>query len=141
MLWVRAFHLIFMVTWFSGIFYLPRLFVYHALSTDRISQERFQIMERKLSYGIILPSSILTLILGVWMLQAYAWALYKHCGWLHLKLLLIVGLIAFQCYCEYCRRQFAQNRNRHSHIFYRWINEIPVIFLVGIILAAVLKPC
>src|SRR5687767_670243 len=103
MLWIRAFHLITMVTWFSGLFYLPRLFVYHAMSEDKISQERFKIMERKLYYGIITPSALLTLFFGIWLLYAYAWELYKPALWLHLKIGLILVLLLYQLYCGHLR--------------------------------------
>lgn len=140
MLWIKAFHIVAMVTWFSGVFYLPRLFVYHAMSDDTTSQERFKLMERKLFYGIMTPGAVLTLLLGFTLLYHHGWALYKHSGWLHLKLSLVVALVIFHLYCEYLRRQFAKNCNCHSHIFYRWINEIPVLFLIGIVILSVVKP-
>ena len=140
MLWIKAFHIIAMVTWFSGIFYLPRLFVYHAMSDDTISQERFKMMERKLFYGIMTPGAVLTLLLGIILLYHYGWVLYKHAGWLHLKLSLVLALVIFHLYCEYLRRQFVKNRNRHSHVFYRWLNEVPVLFLIGIVILSVVKP-
>lgn len=140
MLWVKAFHIIAMVTWFGGLFYLPRLFVYHAMSTDRISQERFKIMERKLYYGIMTPGAIFTIALGIWLLQAYAWQLYKTALWLHLKLGLVLILILYHLYCGYLRRQFQQDQNKHSHVFYRWLNEFPVLLLIGIVILAVVKP-
>lgn len=139
MLWVKAFHLIFMVTWFSGLFYLPRLYVYHAQSTDEISQARFKIMERKLYYGIATPGSILTLIFGFWLLS-YNWAGYLQQPWLQIKLGLILLLVFYHLYLGKLLYSFKCNRNSHSHVFYRWLNEVPVIFLVGIILLAVLKP-
>ncbi len=140
MLWIKAFHVIAMVTWFAGLFYLPRLFVYHAMSTDQISQERFKIMERKLYYGIMTPGAILTILLGVWLLHAYAWQLYKTALWLHLKLGLVLILMLYHLYCGYLRRQFQRNRNTHSHVFYRWLNEFPVLLLIGIVILAVVKP-
>lgn len=140
MLWIKAFHLIFMVTWFAGLFYLPRLFVYHAESSDKISLDRFKIMERKLYYGIMTPALLGTLLFGFWMLQSYAWQLYKGMGWLHLKLALIFILILFHFYCDYLRRQFQKDKNKHSSKFYRWLNEFPVLILVAVILLSVLKP-
>ena len=92
-MWLKAFHIIFMVTWLAGLFYLPRLFVYHAMSEDRISIERFKVMERKLYYGIMTPGMILTLVFGIWMLVDYAWALYGRAGWLHVKLVLVALLV------------------------------------------------
>ena len=140
MLMVKAFHIIFMVTWFSGLFYLPRLFVYHAMSKDTISQERFKIMERKLYYGIMTPGALLTIGLGLWMLYGYAWQAYKHALWLHLKLGLVLVLIIYHLYCDYLRRQFAKNKNTHGHVFYRWLNEFPVLLLIAIVILTVVKP-
>ena len=139
MLWIKALHLIFMVTWFSGIFYLPRLFVYHAQSDDPISNERFKIMERKLYFGIATPSALLTLIFGFWLLS-YNFSLYMHLGWMHAKLGLILTLIAYHIYCFKCLMNFKHDRNQRSHVFYRWFNEFPVLLLVAIILLAVIKP-
>lgn len=140
MLWVKALHIIFMVTWFAGLFYLPRLFVYHSLATDNISIERFKIMERKLYFGIMTPGALLTIITGLWMLQNYAWRLYKHSGWLHVKLFLVLLLIAYHVYCGYLLKQFKRNRNAHTHVFYRWLNEVPVIFLAAIVILVVVRP-
>lgn len=145
MLWLKALHLIFMVTWFAGLFYLPRLFVYHAManednSGDEISKERFKIMERKLFFGIMTPGLILTLIFGIWMLLDYAWAVYSTSGWLHAKLTLIVLLIVYHVVCGKWLFDFKHEKNKHSHVFYRWINEVPVLFLVAIIILATVKP-
>ncbi len=140
MLWLKALHLIFMVTWFAGLFYLPRLFVYHAMSEDTISDERFIVMERKLYFGIMTPGMILTLIFGIWMLADYAWTLYASSGWLHLKLTMLLLLIVYHIYCGKWLLDFKHHRNEHSHVFFRWINEIPVLFLFGIIILAVIKP-
>jgi protoporphyrinogen IX oxidase len=140
MLWLKALHLIFMVTWFAGLFYLPRLFVYHAMSDDDISHERFKIMERKLFWGIMTPGMLITLLFGIWMLVDYAWALYGQSGWLHAKLAMLLLLVVYHGFCGLWLKDFKQDRNQHSHVFYRWINEIPVLFLVGIILLAVIKP-
>jgi putative membrane protein len=139
-MWLKALHLIFMVTWFAGLFYLPRLFVYHAMSDDPISNQRFKVMERKLYYGIMTPGMVLTLMFGVWMLIDYAWALYHSSGWLHAKLGLLLILIIYHIYCGYCVRDFGHDRNQRSHVYYRWLNEIPVLFLFGIIILATLKP-
>lgn len=140
MLWLKALHLIFMVTWFAGLFYLPRLFVYHAMSNDAMSNERFKVMERKLFYGIMTPGMLATVLFGLWMLFDYAWSLYGHSGWLHVKLGLLLLLMGYHVLCGYYLKQFKHDANRHDHIFYRWFNEVPVLFLVGIILLAVIKP-
>jgi putative membrane protein len=140
MLWLKALHLIFMVTWFAGLFYLPRLFVYHAMSTDETSKERFKIMERKLYFGIMTPGMILTFVFGIWMLNDYAWELYRSSGWLHAKLSLLGLLVAYHAICGKWLLAFKQDNNTHSHVYYRWMNEIPVLFLVGIVILAVVKP-
>lgn len=140
MLWVKAFHAIFMVTWFAGLFYLPRLFVYHASSTDDISNERFKIMERKLFYGIMTPGAIITIILGFWMLFDYAWHTYSSMLWLHIKLLLVVLLVVYHVYCWKLVKLFKEDKNNHSHVYYRWFNEIPVFMLIGILILVIVKP-
>ncbi|MEJ2761764.1 MAG: protoporphyrinogen oxidase HemJ [Gammaproteobacteria bacterium] len=140
MLWVKAFHIIFMVTWFAGLFYLPRLFVYHAMAEDTVSLERFKVMERKLYYGIMTPGAIITIALGIWMLIDYAWAAYGHSGWLHAKLALVGVLIVYHLYCGKLLKDFRDDRNRHSHVFYRWLNEFPVFILIPVVILAVVKP-
>lgn len=140
MLWLKAFHLIFMVTWFAGLFYLPRLFVYHAMSSDSVSRERFKIMERKLYYGIMTPGMVLTLLFGVWMLADYAWEIYRTSGWLHAKLTLLVLLVGYHGLCGKWLADFKNDRNHHSHVYFRWMNEVPVLFLFGIVILAVVKP-
>lgn len=139
-MWLKAFHIIFMVTWFSGLFYLPRLFVYHALAGDVVSVERFKIMERKLFYGIMTPGMVLTWFFGIWMLVDYAWDAYGSSGWLHAKLFLLVLLVGYHVQCWRCLNDFRDDRNTRSHVFYRWMNEVPVLFLFAIVLLAVLKP-
>ena len=138
--WSKAWHLISMVTWFAGLFYLPRLFVYHAMSDDKISIERFKVMERKLYYGITMPSMIITLLLGFWMLYDYAWAVWGKMGWLHVKLTLLAILVGYHFYCGKLLKDFKNDRNTHSHVWYRWFNEAPVIVLIAVVLLAVMKP-
>jgi len=140
MLWLKAFHIIFMVTWFAGLFYLPRLFVYHADSSDEISNERFKIMERKLFYGIMTPGGIITLLLGLWMLFDYAWVAYKSELWMQLKLSLVVVLIAYHAYCWKLVKDFKYDRNTRSHVWYRWFNEFPVLILVAVVIFVVVRP-
>ena len=135
-LWIKALHIIFMVTWFAGLFYLPRLFVYHSITTDTAGIERFKIMERKLFYGIMTPGAILTLIFGVWL-----WLGYGFGGiWLHIKLALVIVLIAYHIYCGKLLLDFKHDRNKHGHIFYRWLNEFPVLILIAVVILAVVKP-
>lgn len=140
MLWLKALHLIFMVTWFAGLFYLPRLYVYHAMSDDDISNERFKVMERKLFYGIMTPGMIITFIFGLWMLVDYAWSMYSSMGWLHAKLALLALAVVYHYYCYRYLLDFKFDRNPRTHVFYRWFNEVPVLFLVLIIILAVVKP-
>lgn len=140
MLWVKAFHIIFMTTWFAGLFYLPRLFVYHAITEDEIGNQRFKIMERKLFYGIMTPGALLTVILGLWLTFSYAWDMYRDMLWLHIKLALVLILIGYHAYCAKLLRDFKHDRNRRSHVWYRWFNEIPVLFLIAIVILAVVKP-
>ncbi len=138
--WLKALHLIFMVTWFAGLFYLPRLFVYHAMSEDRTSIDRFKIMERKLFYGIATPGAILTVLFGLLTLGQIGWTAYAGSYWLHIKLGLVLLLIGYHFYCGKLMLDFKHDRNTHGHVWYRWFNEIPVMFLVTIIILAVIKP-
>ncbi|MDO8939395.1 MAG: protoporphyrinogen oxidase HemJ [Methylicorpusculum sp.] len=140
MLWLKALHLIFMVTWFAGLFYLPRLYVYHTMSSDEISNERFKVMERKLFFGIMTPGMIVTFIFGIWMLVDYAWVMYSQSGWLHVKLTMLALMVIYHVYCGKWLLDFKHDRNTHSHVYFRWMNEVPVLFLIGIIILAVVKP-
>src|SRR5919106_1032686 len=139
MLWIKAFHIIFMVTWFAGLFYLPRLFVYHALSEDPISTERFKIMERRLFFGIMTPGGAMTLLFGLWMLVGYGWDNYLAQGWIRVKLVLVVLLIGYHLYLGKVLFDFRSDRNRHSHVYYRWINEFPTLVLIAVVILAVVK--
>jgi putative membrane protein len=137
MLWVKSLHIIFMVSWYAGLFYLPRLFVYHALTTDAPGSERFKVMERKLYYGIMAPSAVLTVVFGAWLWLGYG----ITGGWLYAKLALVAILIAHHLWLGKLMRDFAQDRNTHGDVFYRWINEIPALpILIGAVLLVVLKP-
>lgn len=136
MLWLKSLHIIFMVTWFAGLFYLPRLFVYHAMSEDMASKERFKIMERKLFYGIMTPGAVLTLVFGVWLWLAFNFS----GGWLHAKLALVVILLIYHVWCGKLVSDFKADRNRHNHIFYRWFNEFPVLILIAVVILVVVKP-
>jgi len=136
MLWIKAFHIIFMVTWFAGMFYLPRLFVYHAMCKDEAGNARFKVMERKLYYGIMTPGGILTIVLGVWL-----WLGYGFTGtWLTLKIILVAILVAYHVWCGRVVRTFRDNKNSRSHKFYRIMNELPVFGLIAIVLLVVIKP-
>ena len=139
MLWVKAFHVIFMVSWFAGLFYLPRLFVYHASTTDDISHQRFLVMERKL-FIIMTIGGLGALVLGLWMMFDYAVEIYKGQMWLHLKMLLVLVLIGYHVLCLKVIKEFRAGKNRRSHVFYRWFNEFPVLILVAVIVLVVVKP-
>ena len=139
MLWVKALHIFFMTSWFAGIFYLPRLFVYHAMSEDQATRDQLKVMEGKL-YRFITPIMWLTIGLGLWMLYDYAWAAWSSMGWLHVKLLLVTLLVGYHFYCGRLIREFAADNNRHSHVWYRWFNEIPVFILLPVVLLTVVKP-
>lgn len=136
MLWIKALHIVFMVTWFAGLFYLPRLFVYHAMSEDRASQDRFKLMERKLYYGIMAPGAVLTVAFGSWLWLGYD----RGGGWLWPKLALVAILVGYHLYCGKLLNDFKNDRNRHGHVFYRWLNEFPVLVLFATVILAVVKP-
>lgn len=138
MLYIKALHIFFMVTWFAGLFYLPRLFVYHADAKDEISIERFMIMERKLYYGIMMPGAFFTLLFGGYLI--YLVPAYLHMMWLHAKLSLVLLLIIYHFYLGHLRQSFKLRQNKHGHKFYRILNELPVFLLIAIVLLAVVKP-
>jgi putative membrane protein len=136
MLWIKWLHIVFMVTWFAGLFYLPRLFVYHALTEDAAGHERFKIMERKLYFGIMTPGGVLTVVFGLWL-----WLGYGIGGtWLIWKLALVAVLIAYHVWCGKLLFDFKHDRNRRGHVFYRWFNEFPVLILLGTVWLVVFKP-
>ena len=138
--WIKAFHVIFMVTWFAGLFYLPRLFVYHAMTEDQLGKARFRIMERKLYHGIMTPGGLLTVGSGLWLATLRGAEWFAHAGWLHVKLGLILGLVVYHFYLGRCVMRFAADTNQHGHVFYRWLNEAPVLVLVAVVLLAILQP-
>jgi putative membrane protein len=137
MLWVKSLHIVFMVTWFAGLFYLPRLFVYHALAEDVVSIRRFVEMERKLFWGIMTPGAVLTIAFGLWLWLGW---FRDASGWLHVKITLVALLVGYHLWCLRLLRAFAAGRNTKSHIWYRWFNEVPVIVLIATVLLVVLKP-
>lgn len=138
MLWVKSFHIIFMVTWFAGLFYLPRLFVYHAGAEDSISKDRFKIMERKLFWGIMTPGGIITIALGFWLIEMIGFS--YSALWLQAKLALVGVLVAYHIWCGKLVLEFKHDRNRHSHVWFRWFNEFPVLILIAAVLLVELKP-
>ena len=136
MLTVKSLHIIFMVTWFAGLFYLPRLFVYHALTHDREGNDRFKVMERKLFYGIMTPGAVLTIATGLWLWIGWGFS----GGWLHAKLLFVAILIIYHIWCGKLLADFREERNCHGHVWYRWFNEFPVVILVAVVFLVVMKP-
>lgn len=135
---LKALHIIAVICWFAALFYLPRLFVYHAMSEDKISKERFKVMERKLYRGIMTPSLILTVIFGAWMI--FQNPVLINSLWLQIKLALVALLICYHFACGIFVKKFSEDKNRHSHVFFRWFNEAPVILLIAIVILAVVKP-
>jgi protoporphyrinogen IX oxidase len=137
--WIKAFHIIAMVAWFAGLFYLPRLFVYHAQANDAISLARFKIMEHKLYYFIMLPAALITLLLGIWLI-GYAPDYYLHVRWMQAKLILVLLLILFHLYCGKIKNDFQHDKNQHSVLFYRYFNEFPTLILIAIVILAEVRP-
>ena len=136
MLWIKAFHIIAVVTWFAALFYLPRLFVYHAMSSDTVGIERFKVMESKLYHGIMTPSAIAVVASGLWLWLGYGFS----GGWLHAKLALVIVLIGYHWYCGRLLKVFREDRNTRSHVYYRWFNEFPTPILVAAVILVVVKP-
>ena len=137
MLWVKALHIIFMVTWFAGLFYLPRLFVYHAMSEDRTTIERFKVMERKLYWGITTPGGVLTIVFGLWLWFGWFWSAG---AWMDVKLAIVLLLIGYHLWCGKLLNDFARDRNTRSHVWYRWFNEAPTLALFAAVILVVVKP-
>lgn len=136
MLWIKSLHIVFVVSWFAGLFYLPRLFVYHAMAEDAVSKERFKVMERKLYRGIMTPAMVLSVGSGLWLWLGYGFS----GGWLHAKVALVGVLLAYHVWMARLLAGFARDANRRSHVFYRWVNEAPVVLLVAIVVLVVVKP-
>jgi protoporphyrinogen IX oxidase len=149
MLWLKVFHLVFLISWFAGLFYLPRLFVYHAIdnversndenNTGERSNERFKVMEKKL-FAIMTLAAVLTTVFGLWMLYDYAWLFYSSQMWLHIKLFLVVLLFVYHAWCWKIVLDFKHDKNTKSHVYYRFFNEFPVLVLIAITILVVVKP-
>lgn len=136
MLWVKSLHIVFVVAWFAGLFYLPRLFVYHALAEDAIGRERFKLMERRLYYGIMAPAALGALGFG-----AGLWLYYGITGgWLRAKLVLVALLVGYHLMCGRLLADFREERNTRSHVWYRWFNEVPTVILLAAVILTVVKP-
>ncbi len=139
LLWCKALHVFFMVAWFAGIFYLPRLFVYHAETNDEATRNTFKVMERRL-WWFVTPFAALTLIFGLGLIYLYGMTWLKLSVWLHIKLVLVLLIYAYHFYLYKLVKDFANDNNRHSARFYRLLNEAPVLVLLAIVILAVLKP-
>lgn len=140
MLWIKSLHIIFVTSWFAGLFYLPRLYVNHAMvlanhTPNQAVLERLKLMERKL-YRFMLPLAVLALGFGLWLWLGYG----ISGGWMHAKLTLVAILIAYHWYCGKLLANFSQDKNTRSHIWYRWFNELPVIVLTAVVILVVVKP-
>lgn len=141
MLWVKSLHIIFMVTWFAGLFYLPRLFVYHAMAAsegDDRGVARFKIMERKLYYGIMAPGAVLTIGFGTWLWLG--WFPGTLGTWFHAKLAVVALLVAYHFWCGRLLADFKQDRNTRSHVWFRWFNEVPVVILLAVVVLVIVRP-
>jgi Predicted membrane protein len=134
-LWVKAFHIVFVVSWFAGLFYLPRLFVNHAMAIEPAEIARLKLMERKL-YRFMTPIGVLALVFGTWLWLGWDF----RGGWLHAKLALVAVLIGYHLYCGKLVKDFAANRNIRGHVFYRWFNELPVLILTAVVILVTVKP-
>lgn len=139
LLWIKAFHVISMVAWFAGLFYLPRLFVYHADTTDEVGHARFCTMEKRLSILMSIAAA-LTIVFGVWLLAMYGGAWMAANGWIHAKLLLVLVLVGYHGWCQVQVKKFREHRNTASAGFFRAMNEVPTILLIAIVILAVVKP-
>ena len=137
MLWIKAFHVVFVVTWFAGLFYLPRLFVYHVAATDALSRDRFVVMERRL-FVMTTVGGAFTLVFGILMVQMAP--AYMAQGWLHVKLALVLLVIGYQVWCRALMHALRDGRNTHSERWFRLFNEVPGLLLIAIVILAVVKP-
>lgn len=137
--WIEVLHIVSVICWFAALFYLPRLFVYHAAAQDRISIDRFKIMERKLFRGIATPAMLATLGFGGWLFS-YAPDYFLGANWFRAKLAMVALLVGYHVLCGVYLRQFRDDRNTRSHVFFRWFNEVPVVLLIGIVAMVVVRP-
>ncbi|NCN88226.1 MAG: CopD family protein [Gallionella sp.] len=135
MLWLKAFHILFVVSWFAGLFYLPRIFVNHAMAEEPAVRERLKLMERKL-YKFVTPIGALAVITGLWLWFGYGFS----GGWLHVKTALVAGLVGYHLYCGHLVNEFAADRNTRSHVWFRFFNEVPVLVLLAVVILVVVKP-
>ena len=138
-LWLKALHIIGVVCWFAGIFYLPRLFVYHCTAKDQLSLERFTVMEEKLYRIIMGPAMMVSVVFGIWLVIE-SWQIYSTSRWLWIKIAAVVVLLGYHVYLGRLIQAFAAGNNPHNEKFFRWFNEIPVLLLILIVILVVVKP-
>lgn len=138
MLWVKSLHIISVISWFAAIFYLPRLFVYHAMTEDQIGRERFKVMERKLYRGIGTPAMLATLVFGIWT-TSFNWHYYSGATWFWIKVVLVILVIGYHHACGIYVRKFARDEPLPGHKYFRVFNELPVFALVAIVFLVILK--
>jgi len=137
--WVKAFHIVFVASWFAGLFYLPRIFVNLAMETDRAATTRLLLMARKL-YRFMTMLSVPAILLGLWLWLGYGIGKGPGNGWMHAKLALVVLLVGYHHACGAMLKKFENGRNTRSHVWYRWFNELPVVVLVAVSILVVVKP-
>ncbi len=138
MLWLKAFHIFFVVSWFAGLFYLPRIFVNHAMAEEQVVKDRLKLMERKL-YKFVTPIGALAVITGLWLWFGFGNDIALG-GWIHAKTTLVAGLVAYHLYCGHLVKVFAEDRNTKSHVWFRFFNEVPVLVLLAVVILVVVKP-
>ncbi len=138
MLWLKAFHIFFVVSWFAGLFYLPRIFVNHAMAEEQVVRERLKLMERKL-YKFVTPIGALAVITGLWLWFGFGSQIALG-GWIHVKTALVAGLVVYHLYCGHLVKVFAEDRNTRSHLWFRVFNEVPVLVLLAVVILVVVKP-
>lgn len=138
--WLKAFHIIAVIAWMAGMLYLPRLFVYHAMTEDAVGRARFEVMERKLYRGIMTPSLVVVVAMGLGLIAVLGFDWFKSTTWLHLKLALVAILVGYHFYLGRLMRRLRTGESRHGHVFFRWINEFPVLILIAAVILAVVKP-
>ena len=137
-LWLKAFHVIFMVTWFAGLFYLPRLYIYHAMDENKPSFELFKVMERRL-FGIMTIGALLTVLFGTAVL-VMNWAYFMSTIWFPVKFLFVLALFGYHYLCYRSMLEFREERNQRSHVWYRWFNEAPALALIIIVIMVIVRP-
>ena len=139
MLWVKSFHIISVVAWFACLFYLPRLFVYHAMTDDPAIREQFKIMERRLYRAIGTPAMISTFVFGIWLVT-FNWSYYSTSVWFWVKIALVTLLGAYHDICGSYVKKFAKDQVDKNHVFFRWFNELPTLALIVVVIMVVVRP-